>query len=79
MKIMRDKEAKKLWLSQEKYVERVLDKFYMKDVKPVSTLLANHFKLSKNSCPSSTKEREEMKAIPYSSTVGSLMYAMVTT
>ncbi|CAL5435892.1 unnamed protein product [Camellia sinensis] len=79
MNIVRDRKAKKLWLSQEKYVERVIEKFNMKDAKPVSTPLANHFKLSKNSCPSSTKERQEMEAIPYSSAVGSLMYAMVST
>lgn len=29
----------------------------MKDAKPVSTPLANHFKLNKSSCLSSTKER----------------------
>ncbi|CAL5417495.1 unnamed protein product [Camellia sinensis] len=79
MNIVRDRKAKKLWLSQEKYVEQVIEKFNMKDAKPVSTPLANHFKLSKISCPSSAKERQEMEAIPYSSAVGSLMYAMVST
>ena len=79
MKIVRDRKAKKLWLSQAKYIERVVEKFKMKDAKPVSTPLANHFKLSKSSYPSSKKEIEEMEAIPYSSAVGSLMYAMVCT
>ncbi|CAL5327779.1 unnamed protein product [Camellia sinensis] len=79
MQIVCDRKAKKLWLSQEKYVERVIAKFNMKDSKPVNTPLANHFKLRKSSCSSYTKEREEMEAIPYSSAVGSLMYAMVST
>ncbi|CAL5395053.1 unnamed protein product [Camellia sinensis] len=79
IQIVRDRKAKKLWLSQEKYVERVIAKFNMKDSKPVNTPLANHFKLSKSSCPSSTKEREEMEAIPYLSVVESLMYVMVST
>ena len=57
----------------------MIEKFNMKDAKPVSTLLANHFKLSKSSCPSSTIEREEMEDIPYSFAVGSLMNAMVST
>ncbi|CAL5393971.1 unnamed protein product [Camellia sinensis] len=78
MNIVRDRKAKKLWLSQEKYVERVIEKFNMKDAKPVSTPLANHFKLSKNSCPSSTKERQEMEAIPYSSAVGSVGVGFAT-
>uniref|UniRef100_A0A2N9FPX7 Integrase catalytic domain-containing protein n=1 Tax=Fagus sylvatica TaxID=28930 RepID=A0A2N9FPX7_FAGSY len=77
--ILRDRKAKKLWLSQEKYVERVLERFNMKHAKPVSTPLGGHFKLSKKSCPSSNKEKENMASIPYSSAVGSLMYAMVCT
>jgi hypothetical protein len=72
MQILRDRKAKKLWLSQEKYVEQVLKRFNMKHAKPVSTPLGGHFKLSKKSCPSSNKEKENMA-------VGSLKYAMVCT
>ena len=79
MQILHDRKAKKLWLSQEKYVERVLERFNMKHAKPVSTPLGGHFKLSKKSCPSSNKEKENMASIPYSSAVGSLMYVMVCT
>jgi hypothetical protein len=79
MKIVRDRKARKLFLSQEEYVERVIKRFNMENAKPVGTPLANHLKLSKKSCPSSEKEKDKMKAIPYSSAVGSLMYAMVCT
>lgn len=79
MHIFRDQKAKKLWLSQEKYVERVLERFNMHNAKPVSTPLASHFNLSRKSCPTSQEEREDMAKIPYSSAVGSLMYAMVST
>ncbi|GKV15591.1 hypothetical protein SLEP1_g26368 [Rubroshorea leprosula] len=79
MAITRDRKAGKLWLSQEKYVERLLERFNMKHAKPVSTPLANHFKLSKRSCPTTKEEKEKMSPIPYSSIVGSLMYAMVYT
>ena len=79
MKILRDRKARKLWLSQQQYVGRVLERFNMKGVKPVSTPLANHFKLSRVSCPTSQDEKEAMAAIPYSSAVGSLMYGMVCT
>ena len=51
----------------------------MKDAKPVGTPLAAHFKMSIELCPSDDKEKEEMSGIPYASTVGSLMYAMVCT
>ncbi|KAL6996159.1 hypothetical protein U1Q18_052512 [Sarracenia purpurea var. burkii] len=79
MKIFRDRKVRKVWLSQEKYVERVIAKFNVKYVKHVSTLLVRYFKLRKNTCPSSKEERENMEAISYSSAVGSLIYATVST
>jgi ATP-binding cassette subfamily B (MDR/TAP) protein 1 len=79
MQIVRDRKARKLWLSQQRYVDRVPERFNMKDAKPVTTPLANHFKLSKMSCPTTQDGKETMTAIPYSSAVGSLMYAMVCT
>ena len=66
-------------VATKKYVERVLERFNMKYAKPVSTPLGGHFKLSKKSCFSSNKEKENMTSILYSSTVGSLMYVMVCT
>ncbi|KAM2380536.1 hypothetical protein EV1_040838 [Malus domestica] len=79
MEIIRDRKSKKLWLSQEKYVERVLERFNMKAAKSVSSPLANHIKLSKESCPKTYEEKEKMAVVPYSSAVGSIMYAMVCT
>ena len=51
----------------------------MKNEKPYSTPLASHFKLSKEMCPETQEEIDCMSRIPYSSAVGSLMYAMVCT
>ena len=36
-------------------------------------------KFSKGQCPHNDIERDQMKAVPYSSVVGSLMYAQVCT
>ena len=41
--------------------------------------MANHFKLSKEQSPKTAEERDHMALVPYASTVGSLMYAMVCT
>ena len=79
MKITRDRKSKRLWLSQERYIEKVLERFNMGEAKPVCTPLAGHFKLGSHQCPTNDKEKEEMKTVPYSSAVGSLMYAMVCT
>ncbi|GKV38176.1 hypothetical protein SLEP1_g46114 [Rubroshorea leprosula] len=75
MKIFRDRKNKKLWLSQEKYIEKVLDRFNMSKAKPVGTPLAGHFKLSTEQCPASKEEAKYMKNVPYASAVGSLIDA----
>uniref|UniRef100_A0A2N9J0X3 CCHC-type domain-containing protein n=1 Tax=Fagus sylvatica TaxID=28930 RepID=A0A2N9J0X3_FAGSY len=72
-----DREARKLWLSQKNYIRKVLEKFSMLDAKPVSTPLANHFRLSGSQCPKNEEEIENMSKVPYASAVGCLMYAMV--
>lgn len=46
-----------MWLSQEKCIEKVLDKFNMKNSKSVGTPLAPHFKLSTDLCPCDDKEK----------------------
>lgn len=51
----------------------------MQGAKEVSCPLPSHLKLSKKLCPSTEKEKDEMSSVPYSSAVGSLMYAMVCT
>uniref|UniRef100_A0A3Q7IHI9 Reverse transcriptase Ty1/copia-type domain-containing protein n=1 Tax=Solanum lycopersicum TaxID=4081 RepID=A0A3Q7IHI9_SOLLC len=60
MKIVRERTKRKLWLSQEKYIKRVLERFNMKSVKPVRTPLASHLKLSKQMCPTTKEEKEGM-------------------
>jgi hypothetical protein len=79
MRITRDRKNRKLTLSQGEYIEKVLERFRMQNAKPVSTPLASHFKLTKEMCPKTQEEIEYMSRVPYSSTVGSLMYAMVCT
>ena len=51
----------------------------MEKAKPVSTPHAMHMKLSISQCPSTEEDKEYMRKVPYSSAVGSLMYAMVCT
>jgi hypothetical protein len=79
MDIFRDRSNGKIWLSQQKYVEKILLRFGMNNVKPVLVPLASHFKLSSSLCPSTKEENEYMSRIPYANAVGSLMYTMVST
>jgi hypothetical protein len=45
----------------------------------VSTPFSIHFKLTKEMCPKTQEDIEYMSRVPYSSTIGSFMYAMVCT
>ena len=51
MEIMRDIVAGRLSLSHKGYTEKVLRRFNMLNVKPVTTPLAAHFRLSSTLCP----------------------------
>ena len=77
MRITRDRKNHKLTFYQGEHIEKVLGRFRMQNVKPLSTPLANHFKLSKEMCPKVQEEIEYMSKVPYSLAVGSLMYSMV--
>ena len=79
MEIWRDRNAGLLYVSQKKYIEKLLQSFQMENYKPVSTPLAAHFKLNASTLPSTDEEKDYMNKVPYSSDVGSLMYAMVCT
>ncbi|GJZ06969.1 retrovirus-related pol polyprotein from transposon TNT 1-94 [Tanacetum coccineum] len=79
IRIFRDRGAKKLHISQEQYIEKVLRRFNMDKAKVVSSPLTPNFKLTDKDCPSSKKNIEKMDRVPYALAVGSLMYAMVCT
>ncbi|KAJ3991368.1 hypothetical protein F5050DRAFT_1540731, partial [Lentinula boryana] len=51
-----------------------LDEFNMQDAKPVSTPMDPGVTLSKDDCPKTPEEIEEMRNIPYMSAVGSLLF-----
>ena len=79
MRIIRDNANGTLKLSQLEYVKKVLKIFNMNEAKPVSTPLGSHFKLSKEQLLKTEEERDYTSKVPYASTIGSLMYAMVYT
>ena len=47
MRITRDRKNRKLTLSQNEYIQKVLKRFNMQNAKLVRTPFASHFKLSK--------------------------------
>ena len=79
MEISRDREKKKLSLSQKSYIEKILSRFGMSASKAIDTPSATNIHLSSDLAPKSEVEEEYMSRVPYSNAVGSLMYAMVCT
>ena len=79
MKILRDRKACLLYLSQHKYIEKVLQSFQMEKSQPISTPLATHFKFDASAIPSIKEDKDCMSRVPYSSVVGSFIYAMMCT
>ena len=51
----------------------------MYDCKPIDTLVERNLSLSLDMCLKSPEEKEQMSKVPYSSAIGSLMYAMMCT
>ncbi|KAK9181573.1 hypothetical protein WN944_024711 [Citrus x changshan-huyou] len=70
MQIYRDRNNRKIWLSQKNYLKKILRRFNMQDCKSISTPLPVNFKLSSSMCPSNEAERKKMSQGPYASAVG---------
>lgn len=79
MHITRDRKIKKLWLSQEGYIEKVLKRLNIDKTKPLTITLGGHFKFSKELGAKINKEKVEMENVHYSSAIRSFMYAMEST
>ena len=65
-----------LGLSQATYIDQILARFSMQDSKKGFLPFRHGITLSKDQCPKTLDEIEKMKAVPFASTVGSLMYSL---
>ena len=79
VEIERNKAAGLMFLSQKKYLTRVLHLFQMLNSKLVVTPLVAHFRLSNLQSSKTSEEKPEMEDVPYTNAAGCLMYAMVLT
>jgi hypothetical protein len=77
--IHRDRRKGVLGLSQKSHIEKVLRKFSMHMCNPTPTPIVKGVKFEKFQYPRNQYEINEMKAVPYASAAGSLMYAQVCT
>ena len=62
-----------------KYIEKLLKRFGMLDVKPVKNPVAAHFQFSKDLSPQIDEDEKYMSCVLYDSAVRSIIDAMVCT
>ena len=74
IKIYRDRHKGILGLSQETYINKILEMFQIKDCSPSITPIVKGDRFNLNQCPKNDLEQEQMKNIPYVLAVGSIMY-----
>ena len=79
VQVTRDRPNWKMYLSQQKHIHDILERFHQTNACPVSTPLDPNIHLTKDMSPKTPEEVEYMKRVPYLSAVGSLMYLAVGT
>jgi hypothetical protein len=63
MEIKRDRNRRKLWLNQRKYIETILQRFNMQECKVVKVPIPVGVNLSMNQCPKTQEEEEDMSHV----------------
>ena len=76
IRVYRDRTKRIIGLSQSLYLEKVLKRFNMLDSKRGLLAFGHGIHLSKMMPPKIYEEMAKMAKIPYTSAIGSLMYAM---
>ena len=79
VKIHSDRSHKLVTLLQEHYIKNILEWFNMQYYNPIDTPFSRGENLSKEIGPKTPKEKRKRTNVPYSSVVGSLMYATMCT
>jgi reverse transcriptase-like protein/gag-pre-integrase-like protein/integrase-like protein/Pol polyprotein len=79
IKIIHNREAKTISLSQSTFVNSIVNCFNLQDAKPAKTPMMPGTLPSKSDLPSNATESDYMKRVPYREAIGSLMYAAIAT
>jgi hypothetical protein len=77
IKIYRDRSKRLIELSQDTYIDKILNRFNMQDSKKGFLPMSHDITLNKIQCPSKPDGQKRMRVIPYASAIGFIMYAML--
>ena len=79
IRVKRDRTSKTISLSQAAYIDSIVKRFNLSSASPLKTPIDTNAQLSKDQCPSTTRQKEDMENVPYREAIGSLMYAAIGT
>ena len=75
IEVKHDCKCQTIHLSQCSYIDSILRRYGLQDLKPVSIPMDTNSHLTTAQCPSTTAEFTQMRDVPYCEAVGLLMYA----
>ena len=75
--IKRDWNARTIAINQRAYIESMVKKFRLTNAKPVSTPMEPRAQFSVEQSPSSLNQTAQMRGIPYSEAIGSVLWTVV--
>ncbi|GKA40371.1 hypothetical protein Tco_0732964 [Tanacetum coccineum] len=79
IKIYKDRSKRLIGLSQDTYLDKILQRFKIENSKKGNLPLHHGINISKDLCPKTNEELDRMSQVLYASVVGSIMYAMTCT
>jgi hypothetical protein len=79
IEVQRVREERKLLLSQRSYIDSILRRYGLDDLKPISTPMDPNVRLTSAQSPTTTDDIAKMRDVPYHEAIGSLMYASLGT
>jgi Reverse transcriptase (RNA-dependent DNA polymerase) len=79
IEIRRDREAGTAHLSQRAYIDSILRRYNLADLKPLSTPMDTSTRLTTEQAPASAAEHTVMRDVPYREAVGALNWAALAT
>jgi hypothetical protein len=79
IRVKRDRILRTITLSQTAYINSVVKRFNLETASPLRTPIDPNAQLSKDQCPSTPQQTEDMQKVPYREAIGSLMYAAIRT
>nr|GEY00451.1 hypothetical protein [Tanacetum cinerariifolium] len=76
IKIYCDRSKRLIGLCQSAYIKKILKTYYMKNSKLETIPMQEKLKLSKSQGASTPTEKQRLQNVPYTSVIGSIMYAV---